>query len=872
MADLTKTVRVLFQGEDSISPTMKSISSSLDKFSGRLEDVADPFSKITEGVLKLDAALIAMVGTGLILAFNASKDFETSTVGLKKILGEEIDQIDNVKESVLGLSNQYGQAAVSIMDSVSDFKRAGFDVADSMMLAKAGIDLVLGATEAELDVARSTEIIISTLKGFNAPAAEAARLTDILNEVSNEYATSVNELGIGMAALAPIAKLAGLSFEETAGVLTPVIEVFRSGDEAAIALKTGLLRLISDQKPVRDALESIGVAQKDSNGQLRSGRDILFDVAKAFQTTDEKSKLFLASELVGIQQAGRLVTVFDSLAKTTEITGVALGSAGSIAKEVNAVLETSQVAVDRFAAAFVNLGIKIGDEFRMASAGAITGATDIEIAMQKIVGTETFKPIFNAINLFSGDLGKTLKTIAENIPEAFEQVDFSELVKAIGGVGSELSGVFDGIDFSTPEGLAQAIQGVVDTVASLATVTEGIADVFVPAFNAVTSLVGAFNDLPEGVKEATGAFLGITSALVAFAGVLAIGGAVLGGINLLAGAFSATGALNAGIAATKVALTSLMAHPAFLAATAGALGFSVGSELRGIFPSIDEFTQKMFRAVDSVVNFSGQSGNVDLGANIEGISEAADTATLKLYAIPERKSVQIAVETNEADWESINSEIDSVSKKFESVSETLTWFDDDGEHTISIPVDSSGIDGAKKQIDDLPTEKQIEIKLQGEFDKDITRIMADAETVQAAFEWTAKLGIANAEADAKKITAVFDGAASSVAALSGSTSDMFGNLLSNYSGLSRGDQTAFTRQVEKEQDSRNEALKSQTKLNDAQAEFMKEKTKAMRNGKALIEIDSTGLEPALEKVMWEILKKVQIRATEESADFLLGLK
>jgi TP901 family phage tail tape measure protein len=96
----------------------------------------------------------------------------------------------------------------------------------------------------------------------------------------------------------------GFSMEETAGILTPVIEIFRSGDEAAVALKTGLLKLIDDTKPVQEALASIGVSQTDANGALRSGKDILLDVSKAFQTLDEDQKLFVTQQLVGIEQAG----------------------------------------------------------------------------------------------------------------------------------------------------------------------------------------------------------------------------------------------------------------------------------------------------------------------------------------------------------------------------------------------------------------------------------------------------------------------------------------------------------------------------------------------------------------------------------------
>ncbi len=52
---------------------------------------------------------------------------------------------------------------------------------------------------------------------------------------------------------------------------------------------------------------------------------------------------------------------------------------------------------------------------------------------------------------------------------------------------------------------------------------------------------------------------------------------------------------------------------------------------------------------------------------------------------------------------------------------------------------------------------------------------------------------------------------------------------------------------------------------------MEAKTKALQNGDGLIKIDSDGLEPALEMIMWQILEKVQLRANAEGAEFLLGI-
>jgi hypothetical protein len=67
------------------------------------------------------------------------------------------------------------------------------------------------------------------------------------------------------------------------------------------------------------------------------------------------------------------------------------------------------------------------------------------------------------------------------------------------------------------------------------------------------------------------------------------------------------------------------------------------------------------------------------------------------------------------------------------------------------------------------------------------------------------------------------------------------------------------------------ALDMQEKLIEAQVEYMQAKADALRDGEGLIKIESDGLEPALEMIMWQILEKVQLRVNEESAEFLLGL-
>ena len=321
MAGFERTAKLIFSGDDQVSRVMVGIAGHLDDIENRtkqmntsVRDITSPFASMAEGVLKVDAALTALAVGGLAYAFKASTALKTATLELLMVVGYEIDQLDVAKQNAISLSDAYGESATSVLDSTANFRQAGFTVSDSMQLAKDAMDLVIAGS---VDASSASEILIAALKGFKAPASEASHLIDILNEVSNNYATDVEQLAVGMSKLSPIAETMGFSMEETAGVLTPIIEIFRSGNEAATALKTGLLKLVDDAKPVRDALDSIGVSQHDANGNLRSGKDILEDVSNAFKGLDDSQKLFVAQQLVGIEQAGRMVTVFDNLAKTS---------------------------------------------------------------------------------------------------------------------------------------------------------------------------------------------------------------------------------------------------------------------------------------------------------------------------------------------------------------------------------------------------------------------------------------------------------------------------------------------------------------------------------------------------------------------------
>lgn len=307
-------------------------------------------------------------------ALSESIKFESALLDLQKVMDDTEGSAERFTDTVNKMAKKYGVSAAEILQGAANFKQAGFDLEEAFLLQKTALDLVIAG---DIEAAQASDLLVASLKGFKAPASDAARLVDVMNEVSNKYATNLEELAIGMAEFSPIAKKMGFSFEETAGVLTPVIEVFRSGSEAAQALKTGFLRLLGDQKPVQDALERLGVKQRDVNHELREGKDIYMDVAAAFTGLTDSQKLYEASQLTGLRQSAKVVEVFDGLAKVLEITQAGLDGTGSAGKEVAIRLGSTEKQIDKMKVTFSIMAKTVGDELKPVLRWLVGWATTI---------------------------------------------------------------------------------------------------------------------------------------------------------------------------------------------------------------------------------------------------------------------------------------------------------------------------------------------------------------------------------------------------------------------------------------------------------------------------------------------------------------
>jgi len=146
------------------------------------------------------------------------------------------------------------------------------------------------------------------------------------------------------------------------------------------------------------------------------------------------------------------------------------------------------------------------------------------------------------------------------------------------------------------------------------------------------------------------------------------------------------------------------------------------------------------------------------------------------------------------------------------------------------------------------------------------RIKAEADVITKAIEWKAKIDISQAEQATKQLESMLKSVDTGI----DSTGDTLASLFKTMADS--GGNWQIYDAIEKEKEYREQEFELQKKLVEQQLKLQEAKTKALESGSQVIQIEAAGLQSHLEMILWEILSAIQVRANEEAAEFLLGVK
>lgn len=913
MADLKKTVELIFGGVDNTGGAISSVGRGLDGLVDKTGNVTGFLADITDSIVKLDLALAA-AGVGITaFAVKLSDDFDTSFGEIATLIGQPADNLRDFQAQILEYSERSTASLEQITSATYGAISAGVDYQNSLELIAAAEQLAIAG---KADLGDTTTALVSTMNAFGASADEAGAYADTFFTAVQLGQTTIPELGAAIGRLAPLAAAAGLSFDEMAGAIATITAETGTGTaEAITGIRAAITAILKPSKDASDLAKELGLEFNAAALESKGFAGILEDVAEATGgNTEVIARLFGSVEAL----APVLALTGNAAEKFAENLGAFLNNAGAsrtAAQELSDTLANlGQTLRNNVESALIGLGGRLTDETRSAvkSITSIFNTLGNEIKLDD----GAFAPILDGLEGLAQDIDRKLQVIAQNFPEALSGLDLTGLLAAFGDLGDELNdlfvGLFGNVDLSTVEGLQSAMQRVVDAFTALVQISAGIADGLEPLFRAIGRGIEEFEKLDDATMRSIGEILGLGKAIDTV--LPAIGGLAGGlesigtGLTALAGAqgFKAlignlNGVKSIAAGAGQYGLVGL----ALLGA--GGVGYEIGSVISGIIGEIEDalgvsIGGALYEYLNAEEIAIAKGEWEGYASELRRTSkDAADLREISEFLNKALEKTTVATSAQQSEWQAYADELVRAAKSSEDVAESqrevTTAVDElqrtardsggalgevskttkelsDNNRSLQLGYDettgkinsfSGGIVKSGKSIDDTAKKTEELVKQSEAYQLKLLDIASNERI--AVIESKVKLDIAEVEANAQRVEAI----AKTIGQTFESTGTVITGLFDSFTNASKFDQLAITSQIRQENELRKQALDDQSKLTQAEVDYIKQKTRALQRGDAMIKVDGAGLQPHLEAFMFEILREIQLRVNADGEEMLLGL-
>ncbi|MDR3280937.1 MAG: phage tail tape measure protein [Synergistaceae bacterium] len=345
--------------------------SKLAKNTEKLQQAQDKVARAQSAVDSTKSRLSNMKGdivasAGIFLALQApikaAANFEQAMARVGAVSGTTGEDFAKLSGQARQLGRDTQFTATQAANSQEMLARAGFKTEEILQTMPALLNM---AAAEGMDLAAAADIASSSLRGYQLAADQSGRVSDVLAKASAASNTGISEIGESMKMVAPIAAGLKIPFEETSAMIGIMANAGIKGSEAGTALRAALLRLSKAPKQTYAALEKLGVATRDANGNLRTMPSLMGALGDKMSKMGEADKMGELAKIFGTEATSGMLAIMEA-AKSgglKDLTGELQNAGGAAAKMAERMNETAQGALKRLGASTEDLMINIGDIF-----------------------------------------------------------------------------------------------------------------------------------------------------------------------------------------------------------------------------------------------------------------------------------------------------------------------------------------------------------------------------------------------------------------------------------------------------------------------------------------------------------------------------
>ena len=305
--------------------------------------------------------------TGLLrTALSEMKDMSDEMAIYRKVTNATAEDMERIRAQAYATAKQYGQSASDVIASAANMGRAGYKQNSMAMAELATRTQLVGDMTAE--AASKFLIAVDAAYKYKGNIEELSKVLDGINEVDNNYATSIEKISEGMTLVASLGASAHVPIEQlTAALGTMSAVTQRSGSEVARGLRSIILNVMGDTsteieegvtateesvKSMTDALMRYGdesVKASIKAGKMINPMEAIVALQKAWKDNQlQEEDLFQISNDVA---GKRYYNVFQALIQNPEMYNEMLQSiaqsTGSAQREIDALMDSWSKKLER---------------------------------------------------------------------------------------------------------------------------------------------------------------------------------------------------------------------------------------------------------------------------------------------------------------------------------------------------------------------------------------------------------------------------------------------------------------------------------------------------------------------------------------------
>lgn len=296
--------------------------------------------------------------------FNDFSELDKQFNAISVVTGKTMDELWDGFTRLNKTAQEYGVVTSDVVAVQKLFYQQG---RSSVEVTKLTNETLKFAKISGLDFADATDKMTAALNAYNMSADEANVVTDAYAALSSKAAVNSEELAVAMSKVASIASLSGATFNDTSAYLAKIIATTREAPETAgTALKTVIARfteidkLTEDDRELLDddynfnniekALKTVGVAVKDTSGQMRGFSDILKDLGAIWEDLDTNQQHYIATQAAGSRQQSRFIALLDNWGETQRLMDISANSAGTGSKQLALAMDSIETKLNQLKA------------------------------------------------------------------------------------------------------------------------------------------------------------------------------------------------------------------------------------------------------------------------------------------------------------------------------------------------------------------------------------------------------------------------------------------------------------------------------------------------------------------------------------------